>query len=273
MTLARSCLGAADRLLSPALSALLTWFILWSAATSADVRAEVITLRADKGCPYVCDPAADHPGYAVEVAREVFTALGYTLDVQLTAWEQALSEAKQGRIDGVIGSSAVPGRGLIYPVESIGIAFNVLAVRKGERFAYRDASSLAGHRLGAIAGYSYDPEIVLYLKAHVGDPAAVQVTSNSDDALDINLRALVGGQLDVMIDDANVIIAKLDPLGIRDRIEFAHRFDDDPLFIGFSAARPTSALYARALSDGIVRLRGTGGLERILARYGVPDWR
>jgi polar amino acid transport system substrate-binding protein len=49
-------------------------------------RADTITLHADEWCPYNCAPGSGMPGYAVEVAREVFEQAGHRLDYGLLSW-------------------------------------------------------------------------------------------------------------------------------------------------------------------------------------------
>jgi ABC-type amino acid transport substrate-binding protein len=73
--------------------------------------ADTIRLRADAYCPTNCAPDAARPGYAVEIAREVFEAAGHEVEYDLLAWPRAIADAQAGLYDGVIGAAAeeVPG--------------------------------------------------------------------------------------------------------------------------------------------------------------------
>jgi polar amino acid transport system substrate-binding protein len=51
-----------------------------------------------------------------------------------------------------------------------------------------------------------------------------------------------------------------------------HEGDPNPLYIAFSPSDPRSPAYAALLSEGVVRLRASGRLAAILARYGLADW-
>jgi len=55
-------------------------------------------------------------------------------------------------------------------------------------------------------------------------------------------------------------------------VELIPTGDEDPLFIALSPNNPSSKATAAALGDGIDRLRKSGALKTILARYGVSDW-
>lgn len=45
---------------------------------STQVKAEeVITLVADEWCPYNCVPNSEKPGYAIEIAQEIFNKKKY----------------------------------------------------------------------------------------------------------------------------------------------------------------------------------------------------
>jgi len=45
------------------------------------------------------------------------------------------------------------------------------------------------------------------------------------------------------------------------------------LFIAFSPKNPKSQEYAKLLSEGTAALRASGELRKILAKYGLSDWR
>ncbi|CAK0746207.1 putative ABC transporter, periplasmic substrate-binding protein [Azospirillaceae bacterium] len=234
------------------------------------VKAEVIHLKADKWCPYLCEPSSPKPGYAIELAKIIFGRRGHEIKYQLMEWKESLEQAREGKINGVVGSSAVQGRGLIYPIEPIGISVNILLTRKGEHFTYNAPQSLQGRLLGVIAGYVYEPELDRYIAAK---PEKIQTVSADETALDQLLTLLMSRKLDVVAEDSNVAISKIRELKLNDQVEITHRFDEDPVFIGFSAALPTSTAYAQIWTEGMRAMRSSGELLTILNRYGIPDWR
>lgn len=232
--------------------------------------AEPLTLRADAWCPYNCQPGTDKPGYMVEVASKVFADAG-GVDYQLMPWTRALEEAKTGRIQAVIGATRADGEGLVFGTEALGVTVNVIITKRGERWRYTGIDSLVGKRLAAVSDYSYGPELDGYIARHTGDTAKVELAAG-DDVTDQNLKKLLAGRVDVVIEDRNVAEFALVAQGMEGLVDMHPTDAGTPLFIAFSPADPTAKAKADMLDKGIKALRQSGDLSRILARYGLHDW-
>jgi polar amino acid transport system substrate-binding protein len=242
---------------------------LWAAEAA---RADTIRIRADGWCPYNCDPGSDRPGYMIEVAREVFAAAGHEVDYRTSSWMRSLDDARGGRIEAVVGATAGEAEGLVIPAEPLGRTRDGYAMRKGDR-PDGAAGPPAFERLvvGAVRGYEYSGPLAAHVRAHGDDPARVQFVTG-DDALEKNLRKLASGRVDLVPDDAGRLRAAIRDLGLGGALEVVHEGDPNPLYIAFSPSDPRSPAYAALLSEGVVRLRASGRLAAILARYGLADW-
>lgn len=245
------------------------------AAPCLAARAEVIRLRADAWCPYNCDPGSDRPGYMIEIARAAFAAAGHTVDYRTLNWGRTIAEARAGRVDGVVGAGRTDVPDFVLPGLPLGRFVAGFAVRRGTTFAYEGPKSFEGRVLGAIVGYTYDPEIDAYLQAHLHDRARVEFTAG-EGALRQNLLKLVNGRLDLVVEDVNVIRMTLRDAGLEDAVVVAGnlpREERDNLYIAFSPASPRAADHAALLTRGVAAMRADGRLAAILARYGLKDWR
>ncbi|WP_165772237.1 substrate-binding periplasmic protein [Niveispirillum lacus] len=231
--------------------------------------AEPIRLRADAWCPYNCEPVADKPGYMVEIMQEIF-ADESGLDYQLLPWTRAVEEARAGRIDAVAGATIADADGLVFGQESIGLTTNVMIVRRGDQWRYTDANSLEGKRLAAVLDYSYGKVLDDYIKAHAGDTSRLELAAG-EDVTDQNLKKLLAGRVDVVIEDMNVAEFALVAEGIDGLVEMQAIDGGTPLYIAFAPGNNGTARAAR-LDTGIKSLRKSGKLSRILARYGLGDW-
>ncbi|MHB8764993.1 MAG: substrate-binding periplasmic protein [Deferrisomatales bacterium] len=257
---------------APALIALLA-ALSWSTLAPRAAGADVVSLVADEWCPINCEPGAAKPGYAVEVARLVFEKAGHTLEYKTMNWARSLEEARRGKFSGVIGAIPADAPDFVYPAESVGTFANAFFVRAGSPWRYQGIPSLAGVALGVIRDYAYGDELDAYVERHRSDPKRVQVASG-DDALDINLKKLAAGRLDVVVESAAVGRYAVHTLGLTDRVVFC--CDDGealPSYIAFSPANPRAKEYAELLSKGLVELRASGKLKEILAAYGLADWK
>lgn len=241
---------------------------LAAAAGAGTAQAETLSFLADDYCPNTCaDP--DRPGYMIEIARAVFEPQGYHVAYKLMGWARAIEETRTGRYAAVVGGSEEEFAGLVWS-GPIGLWRVAGATRRGQSFD-PESSSLDGLVLGAIRGYHYNDRIDDHIAQHGSDPRRVQFASG-DDALLQNLRRLVGGRLDVVVDDPNVLRFVVGSAGMENAVELTPAATAIPLGIGFSPALPQARTLAGLLGEGIARLRREGRLAVILARYGLEDW-
>lgn len=235
-------------------------------------RADIITLRADEWCPYNCAETSDRPGYAVEIAREVFGRAGLRVEYRTMAWPRVLQECRRGLVTGVIGAARAEVPDFVFPQEPVAVTDITFVVKKGSAWRYDGPASLEKVKIGGILGYSYDGPVGDYVHAHARDDRRVELIGG-DSALEMNLKKLLAGRIDVTMDAGPVLAYKLMQLKLGDRVELAGSVDPTENFIAFSPANPNSRTYADILDKGIAELRASGRLAEILQRYGVRDWR
>ncbi|HVI52020.1 MAG TPA: transporter substrate-binding domain-containing protein [Candidatus Sulfotelmatobacter sp.] len=234
----------------------------------------VITLRADPSCPSNCEPDSDHPGYDIELAREIYGAAGYKVDYRLLSWSRTLIEVRNGTIDGFVAGIKEDAPDFVFPEEPAGVLINAFAVRKGSHWQWNGIASLDGKVLGYIPDYQYFPELKTYIEAHAKDPKAVQGVAMMN-ANELNLRKLSVGRVDITCDDLTVLQYLVNLMKLDDKIEIIDPRVSPPVpeYIAFGPSNPRAHELARLWDDGIRRLRKTGELKRILDRYGIQDWK
>lgn len=238
------------------------------AATSAG--ADTISLRADSWCPYNCQPGSDKPGYMIEIATEVFAAAGHTVDYQLLPWTRALEEVQHGTHQGAVGATREDAEGLLFGDEPLGVSVNALGARRGYTFSFSGPDSLKGHRLLAVQDYAYSDELDAYIAANAGTDAVALAAG--DDVTLQNLRKVLAERADLMLEDRNVLEYTATSQGMEGLIDIHPAGKGLPLYIAFSPTDPKGREYARILDEGVRKLRASGRLREILARYGLDDW-
>lgn len=234
--------------------------------------ADVITLRADEWCPYNCAEGADKPGYGIEIAKEIFTKAGHTLDYKTMAWARALEDGRKGAIGAVIGADKTEAADYVFPAEAIAVIDNTFVVKKGGAWKYAGPASLEKIKLGAIQGYSYSGEVGNYVSANAKNAARVDLVGG-DNALEMNLKKLAASRIDATVDAKPVLAYKLMKLNLADKVDFVGSVDPSPIYIAFSPANPKSKEYAAVLDKGLAEMRASGRLKQILDSYGVADWK
>lgn len=239
--------------------------------SSLPARADVITLRADEWCPYNCAEASK-PGYGVEIAREIFSKAGHTLDYKTVSWSRALDECRKGGIDAVIGTTKKESPTFVFPEEHIGVADNTFVVKKGNPWRYTGIPSLGAIKLGIIQDYGYDGEVGDYVEANTKNKARADVVGG-DNALDQNLKKLQAGRVDAVVDAKAVLQYKIGQLNMGEAVEFVGTVDPSLIYVAFSPAKPKSKEYAEIFDRGLAEMRASGQLRAILARYGLEEWK
>ena len=250
---------------------------LWLAAVTAVVFvgapacADTITIRADSWCPFTCEPGTDTPGYLIEIATRVFEAAGHKVDYQFLPWPRAVSEVRAGQFTAIAGGGVADTPDFVLS-KSMGDVTTTLAVRKGETFEYSGPDSLSGYRLGAVTGViSWGGGLDEYIAKNKDNPDRVDLTGG-EDPYAVNLRKLLVGRVDVVVDVAAVLKWLARRMNASDEIEFIPVLREPDVYIAFSPANKKSAEYAAILDRGVERLRASGELDEIMAHYGLEDW-
>lgn len=240
-------------------------------ALAGGAQAATISIVADEWCPYNCTPGSDKPGYMIEIAQKVLGEAGHTIDYRNMPWSRAIEEARRGKFDAIVGAAQGDAPDFVFPSAKLGVSANVLMVKAGNPWRYTDMASLATVSLGTIRDYSYGDELDAYIGEHEKDPKRVQVASG-DSALETNFKKLDAGRIDVLVEDRNVVEYHLAGSGQAASFGVAGDLGEDDLYIAFSPANPNAAEYARLIDEGVRKLRASGELAAILARYGLKDW-
>jgi polar amino acid transport system substrate-binding protein len=252
-----------------ALSALLGGVILAPAAS-----ADVVRLRADPWCPFNCQPGATLPGYGVEIATAALAAAGHQVDYAIMPWARTLQETRRGRVDGALAVSKTEANplGLILgPV--MGYAQACFFAAKGSNWRFTGIESLKTRTLGVILGYGFgDKGLAKYVETNKADRNRIRFIGG-ETAVETNLDLLVKGRVTAIVENGDVIRYQIQHSGLGAKIAEAGCLEGRTrLYIGFSPANTSSVKYAADLDLGMKRLRDSGALRKILARYGLKDW-
>ena len=241
-------------------------------AVSAPSGAATITIVADVWCPYNCTPGDAQPGYMIEIAQKVLGEAGHTVEYRNLPWSRAIEETRRGKFDAIVGAAPDDAPDFVYPQNALGSSTTVFAVRPGDPWRYTGIASLNGISVGVIQDYSYSEEFDAYVQANLKDSAKIQAASG-EDALNVNLKKLDAKRINALVEDQAVLEYELKTSGRENSVQIAGDLGETPLFIAFSPAKPESKEYAKLLSDGVAKLRASGELAKILAKYGARDWK
>lgn len=232
--------------------------------------ADTVTIRADYWYPMNGTPGNALPGFMIEIAQYGLTKGGHKVDYALVPWERALHMVRKGEIDCVVGAYKSDAPDLVFPENSQAVDTVAAYVKKGSAWRYTTLDDLKKIKLGAISGYGYGDDITAYIEKN---PQQVQLTVG-DNALEQNIKKLAAGRIDALIESPSVFNAKLKDLHMEDQFEQAGTLSDIvDVYVACSPAKESTKTYAKLISDGTEELRQSGELAKILAKYGLKDWK
>lgn len=241
--------------------------------TSACVHGAPLEVIADEWCPINCQPNAPMPGYAVEVLQAVFADDG--INYRVRPWKRALLQTRMGTSTAAIAATQAMAQAdnLKIGQEPVGYSVDCLYVLAGNPVHFHghpdELNSLK--RVGIALGYEYDGGFGTWLRREA-NKAKVFVASGDHPAA-YNLAKLTKGGLDGMIEEQMVMSYMLRNATPAEPVVSAGCNPTLPLYMAFSPNHPDSDALVRQFDQGLVALRNSGQLAKILAKYGLKDWR
>lgn len=229
--------------------------------------AKKITIAADAWCPINCDPADEHPGIGIELAKKIFEPLGYEINYVIVPWARALEDVRQGKIDAVVGANTSDDATLVFPKSPVAEVTDDFYIRTDTSFDFKDIGSLDGKRLGIIKDYGYDELLMAYVEANRKAPGLIQEVSG-DTALDQNIKKLLAGRIDILVESGIVMNYKIHKESLGQQIRHAGSIPQGSVYLAFSPALPASAELAGKFDAGYEELKKAGILASINATYG-----
>lgn len=241
---------------------------------SVNAGAETITIRADTWPPFNGDPKDAKVGYMIEVLQEIYAPLDDKIDYQLMSWDDSLASVRNGKFNAVVGASKDDAPDFVFPREAFGSSKNTFFALNKSPWVYDGIPSLAKIRLGVIEDYAYSDELDNYIKTNKTNKTGKVVVSRGEEALALLINKLQSGKVDVVVEDASVMLFALMKLGIPPGQIKAVGFPNDSqdIFVAFSPLIPASKKHAQQFDEGIRKLRASGKLKQILSRYNLSDW-
>ncbi len=251
------------------LAALLLPVLLPSKALSQE-----LTVQADRWCPYNCEPNSAAPGYIIEILQAIYQPRHVNIRYEIVPWDRTLMQTRDGKTGAAIAATEheVAAYGLLVGHEPIGYSSDCLYVGAANKIKFTSTDELNTlKRIGISSGYSYSEDIDAWLR-RPENRGKVFVQKGESPAA-INARNLALGRLDGVIEDDHVMQHVLAKLGIEHDVALAGCLKQTPIFVAFSPKLKNAQQMVRDLDEGMGTLRQSQQLARILARYGLTDWK
>jgi polar amino acid transport system substrate-binding protein len=236
--------------------------------------AQELLLQADRWCPYNCDPGATEPGYAIELMQTIFASSGVKIKYEIVPWDRALMQAHDGTASAAVAAVRVQAdnHGLLVGNEPIGTSNDCLFVAASNSLKFQKADDLDSLKSVAIvSGYTYSQELGIWLD-RPENKRKIMVQRGAKPA-EINAMNLALGRLDAVVENSHVMQHTIFKLGLEHQVISAGCQKEVPVFIAFNPNLENVQQLIKKLDDGIEKLRHDKQLAKILAKYGLSDWK
>lgn len=188
-------------------------------------------------------------------------------------WGRAIVSGREGSIHAIVGAYVGDAPDFVFPAKEQGrMGPAALFTRAGSDWVYDGPGSLESIHLGIILDYDYGEPLNSYIEANTSGSRVQVMTGRS--ALKNNIKKLLMGRIDVVAEAEPVFLYEAAELGVREQVRYAgEAAPPEDAYIAFSPGLDSAREYADVLAEGMETLRASGELERIMARYGLTDWR
>jgi len=223
-------------------------------------------------CPYICSEA-HKPGVLIEVLNEIAKHNGLVINFKVIPLARSLVLLQQSKLDMVLAltDEHIKENHLKRSLKTYGGWYNDFYVLKKNQWEFRSIKDLKkyieqGNTLGIIKGYKYGNGI-----AQLQESSGQHIFSATGNSpLSNILMMLSHKRISMVLDSRFNIEYELQNRNISNLKYAGTEGDFVPLYIGY--APQSEVKYINVFDQGLIRLRATGQLSKILKRYGIPDW-
>lgn len=235
---------------------------LWALAGAAG--AQAVRLVTGHYPPYEYEEDGEVKGMVVEIVREAFRRAGRPVRIEVMPWARALQEAQSGRADGLFAAVKTPERErqLAYTREPLVPLVVSMFVRADASIRFGgDLAPLSGLRFGVVNRFSNGA-------AFDGAAASGRLPLvEAANATEHNIRKLLAGRIDVMVNNRYGARYFLRRLGAQDQVrELRPPLDESPSYLAFSRQRDDPVLRA-ALDGALAAMKADGSFQRIVEAH------
>jgi polar amino acid transport system substrate-binding protein len=199
-------------------------------------------------------------GFLVEITRESFQRVGYTVNIHYVPWARALQSVMAGHGEALLGAQYNPERALkMQYTDLVGRSEMVFFKLKSSNIAYSRLEDLRGATVGTIVDSAYTPEF----------DAAKFILKDPVSDYDVNIKKLLLGRVSLILEKKTIVLKTLAiryPLSADSVVMLDKPLKIDLFYNAFSKSFPG---YEKKISDfnrGLNLITKDGTLKKIMEK-------
>ncbi|APJ04678.1 substrate-binding periplasmic protein [Silvanigrella aquatica] len=228
---------------------------------------ETINIAWDTWCPWFCE-SNENPGFLIELVENVFKYSKTNIQFQKYTWVNGLTEVRQGRIFGMIGTSKYEAPDFIFPNEHIAVQQMCFYVKNNSSWIYKNLDSLNEVSIGVLREANY-PSLMKYIHANSDNPKKVQIIE-TQDVSEQGFTELKKNKIDVFLND----IISADYYLIKNKLTSDFKrldcLEKEKIYLSFSPKLKDKSLkLAKIFDTDYKKYRQTDDYQRLIKKYHI----
>ena len=207
-------------------------------------------------------------GIDIEMVNEIVRRLNLKIEIKMVPWNRLLAMTKKGTCDASFSLFKTEERerfALFVTAEPIHYSTYKYYVLKGKEFKYEKISDLYGKTIGINAGFNISDEF---------DKACEErkITKQEVEDTETNIKKLLGGRFDALVDNDLVLPFVAKKLGVLDRIVALPKPAKEKrgAFLVLSKASENiedKEALLKQINDTLTAMEKDGTIEEIINKY------
>ena len=231
---------------------------------------KVVKVIYDDYCPYYCDNQTfSQRGYLADILNAIYEKRGYQVEFLFAPYARALREVKIGNADVVPGVFENEAKHLLLSKLRIGLLQFVFFVAKENNWEFTSIESLKKiNIIGIIRSYDY-----LIIDGYLRDNPDRTLVISGDNQATRGLKMLLLGRISAFPEDRLVGNFYAAQLNLSDQFREAGNLGDPAdLLVAFTPQSKKAKHLKSIYEKGLLDLRKSGELGKILEEYTLTDW-
>jgi polar amino acid transport system substrate-binding protein len=250
------------------------WTCIWVLTMSVTAHAEQLMFTTGDWRPYIFEKngtvSSTIPGFSIEIVNSVFVNLGYDITYKTAPFLRQIHEVEKGTFTALVGLYREEAPNLIFPREPIGMTQNCFYTKAEHTWQYESLEDLSSAKIATVSGYTYG-EIDNYISAN--DKRVMKLTGSEVDMMKRLTQFVDSDRVTAFVQDVAVAEYFFKIEGLKGRYQKAGCLTPIETMIGFSPNDLRTSAFVQEFDIEIAKLRSSGELKKILAKYEIADWK
>jgi polar amino acid transport system substrate-binding protein len=224
--------------------------------------AEVLKITANIWPPYVDDQMSGN-GVAIALVTAALERAGYTPELTIEPWPEALDATRDGRYDVVCSLWLTDERAAELAFSEPYLQNHLkLIKRANSNIQYFDRDDLVGLTIGTVSDYAYS--------AQPYDTSGIEVTESG--SVRDNIQSLLANEIDLVLADSRVAFYEVDELRAAKQITVLPKpVNSRGLRIAVSKSRADHAEIIAAFDQAVAAMKEDGSYNSLMANYRISE--